>query len=213
LITWKTSPDREDIDDDRERIQTLPRSSSENELLSQYKRGTAAENPLRPSSFAVEVPLHGFEVVVLPSAIAIARVPVGHVCVMHRYLGAARDRLQQYLDPRVRFAEFEFVRPPRLDDAAAGLQRDISPHDEAVPHLEANAFPRRDLRLLAACDLPVTLAAEPGVVDLLRTCRDYVEYREVEWHSATSFSGTTSAGVSAEMPVVGNSTSPVRTIL
>jgi len=66
----------------------------------------------RPSRVAAEVLLHRLEVAVLPSTVAIAGVAVRHVGVMHRDLGAARNRLEQHLDPGVRIGRGELGRAP-----------------------------------------------------------------------------------------------------
>ena len=79
------------------------------------------------SRLVVEVRLHWLAVTVLPSAIAVARVSVGHVGVVQRHPRAARNRLQQHLDLRVRIDLAEFGCSPRLDDPAAGFQLQVSP--------------------------------------------------------------------------------------
>src|SRR5215471_909005 len=135
------------------------------------------------SSRALEVLLHRLEIAALPPAVAIARVAVGHLAVPHRDHGAARRRLQQYLDLRIRISVGEFGGSPRLDDPPARLELEIPSADVAVPYCERGAFLRGDLRFLPG-DLFVAAAAEPSVIDVLRACRNEVGYRKLEWHSA-----------------------------
>src|SRR5262249_42449483 len=131
-----------------------------------------------------DVLLHRLEITALPSAVAVAGVAVGHIAVPHRDRGAARRRLQQHLDLRIRIGGGEFGGSPRLDDPPARFELQVLSRDVAVPYRERGAFLRGDLRLLPAGDSFVAAAAEPGVVDVLRACRNEVGYRELEWHCA-----------------------------
>src|SRR5690349_251342 len=126
---------------------------------------------------ALEVLLHRLEIAALPSAVAVAGVTVGHIAVPHRDRGAARRRLQQHFDLRIRIGGGEFGGAPRLDDAPARLELEIPSGDVAVPHRERGAFLRGDLRLLPAGDLFVAAAAQPSVIDILGACRNKVGYR------------------------------------
>src|SRR5215471_13931889 len=110
---------------------------------------------------ALEVLLHRLEIAALPSAVAVAGVTVGHIAVPHRDRGAARRRLQQHFDLRIRIGGGEFGGAPRLNDAPAWLEPQIPSGDVAVPHRERGAFLRGDLRLLPAGDLFVAAAAQP----------------------------------------------------
>src|SRR5262245_22524931 len=120
---------------------------------------------------------------------------VGHVAVPHRDRGAARRRLQQHFDLRIRIGGGEFGGAPRLDDAPARLELEIPSGDVAVPHRERGAFLRGDLRLLPAGDLFVAAAAQPSVVDVLWACRNKVGYRELEWHCAAPSPIVSTAGI------------------
>src|SRR5262249_24353976 len=117
---------------------------------------------------ALEVLLHRLEVAALPSAVAVAGVTVGHIAVPDRDHRAARRRLQQHLDLRIRVSIGEYGGSPRLHDTPARLELEVPSRDVPVPHRERGAVLRRDLRLLPAGDVFVAAAAEPGVVDVLR---------------------------------------------
>src|SRR5262249_12701114 len=148
----------------------LPISASNlsNRIASAHRaRGTI-------SSRALEVLLHRLEIAALPPAVAVARVAVGHIAVPDRDHGAARRRLQQHLDLRIRISVGEFGGSPRLDDPPAGLELEIPAADIAVPYCERGAFLRGDLRFLPAGDLFVAAAAEPSVIDVLRAGRNEV---------------------------------------
>src|SRR5262249_18354124 len=117
------------------------------------------------SPCALEVLLHRLEIAALPPAVAVAGVAVGHIAVVHRDRGAARRRVQQPLDLRIRMGGGEFGGSPRLDYPPARPELQVPPRDVAVPPGERGAFLRGDLCLLPAGDLFVAAAAEPGVVD------------------------------------------------
>src|SRR5262249_49666417 len=121
---------------------------------------------------ALEVLLHRLEIAALPSAVAVTGVTVGHIAVPHRDGGAAGRRLQQHLDLRIRLGGGGFGGGPRLDGTPARVELEIPSADVAVPHRKRGAFLRGDLRLLPAGDPFVAAIAEPGVVDVLRACRN-----------------------------------------
>src|SRR5215475_10880144 len=146
---------------------------------------------------ALEVLLHRLEIAALPSAVAVAGVTVRHIAVPHRDRGAAR-RLQQHLDLRIRIGGGEFGGSPRLYDPPARLELEIPSADVAVPHRKHAAFLRGDLRLVPAGDPFVVAAAEPGVVDVLRACRNEVGYRELEWHCAAPLPIVPTASIAAD---------------
>src|SRR5262249_60582705 len=81
-----------------------------------------------------EVLLYRLEIAALPSAVAVARVAVGHIAVPHRDHGAARRRLQQHLDLRIRISVGEFGGSPRLGDPPARLGVEISSGGIAVSY-------------------------------------------------------------------------------
>src|SRR5262245_62767313 len=111
---------------------------------------------------ALEVLLHRFQVAAVPLAVAVAGVTVGHIAVPDRDHRAARRRLQQDLDLRIRVSIGEFGGSPRLHDTPARLELEVPSRDVAVPHRERGAVLRGDVRLLPAGDLVVAAAAVPG---------------------------------------------------
>src|SRR5262249_49744059 len=126
-----------------------PTIAVRDEILAFFARRLCAPPRIRTiSPRALEVLLHRLEIAALPSAVAVAGVTVGHIAVPHRDRGAARRRLQQHLDLRIRIGGGEFGGSPRLDDPPARLELEIPSRNVAVPYCERGALLCGDLRFL-----------------------------------------------------------------